>query len=228
MFIRRKPNKSGTFSIEVISKRGGKNLVVRRFGSSRDEAELRSFERKAQQWIDDQRGPRLPFSWEKDDVISDFMSTLSNSQVRVYGPELVYGSLYDRIGYNAIEDEMFRHLVVCRLFTPGSKLKTMDYLWRYLHVSVSRHKVYSFIDRLGPSEGSGIKHKVEQISYAQTLRVLRGRVGVVFYDMTTLYFEASDEDDLRMCGFSKDDGHLHIIVYHRTRHTMYVMEEITV
>ena len=89
MFIRRKPNKSGTFSIEVISKRGGKNLVVRRFGSSRDEAELRSFERKAQQWIDDQRGPRLPFSWEKDDVISDFMSTLSNSQVRVYGPELV-------------------------------------------------------------------------------------------------------------------------------------------
>ena len=207
MFFRRRPNKSGTFSIEVISKRGGRNLVVRRFGTSCDESELLSLERKAQQWIDEQRGPKLPFSWEKDDVISDFMSTLSNSQVRVHGPELVYGSLYDRIGYNAIEDDMFRHLVVCRLFNPGSKLKTMDYLWRYLHVSVSRHKIYSFIDRLSPSEGSGIKHRVEQISYAQTLKVLRGRVGVVFYDMTTLYFEASGEDDLRMCGFSKDGRH---------------------
>ena len=140
-------------------------------------------------------------------MVSDFMSSLSNSQVMVHGPELVYGSLYDQIGYNAIGDEMFRHLVVCRLFNPGSKLKTIDYLQRYLHVSVSRHKLYSFIDRLSPAEGSGIKHKVEQVSYAQTLKVLRGRVGVVFYDMTTLYFEASDEDDLRMCGFSKEGRH---------------------
>ena len=169
--------------------------------------ELRSFERKAHQWISDQQGPKLPFSWEKDELVSDFMSSLSNSQVRVYGPELVYGSLYDQIGYNAIGDEMFRYLVVCRLFNPGSKLKTIDYLQRYLHVSVSRHKLYSFIDRLSPAEGSGIKHKVEQISYAQTLKVLSGRVGVVFYDMTTLYFEASDEDDLRICGFSKEGRH---------------------
>ena len=28
--------------------------------------------------------------------------------------------------------------------------------------------------------------------------------GVVFYDMTKLYFEASDGDDLRKTGFSKD------------------------
>ena len=28
-----------------------------------------------------------------------------------------------------------------------------------------------------------------------------------FYEMTTLYFEASDEDDLRKCGFSKDGKH---------------------
>ena len=28
-----------------------------------------------------------------------------------------------------------------------------------------------------------------------------------FYDMTTLYFEASDDDDLRKCGFSKDGKH---------------------
>ena len=207
MFYRRKPNKSGTYSVEVVDKKNGKNIVLKRLGTSRDELELRSLERKAQQWIDDQRGMKLPFTWEKDDVISDFMSTLANSQVKVHGPELVYGSLYDQIGYNAIGDEMFRHLVVCRLFNPGSKLKTMDYLWRYLHVSVSRHKIYSFIDRLSPAEGSGIKHQVEQISYAQTLKVLGGKVGVVFYDMTTLYFEASDEDDLRLCGFSKEGRH---------------------
>ena len=108
MFFRRKPNKSGTFSVQVVEKRDGKSVVIQRIGTSGDEIELRRLERKAQQWIDEQRGPKLPFAWEKDDVISDFMSTLANSQVRVYGPELVYGSLYDQIGYNAIKDEMFR------------------------------------------------------------------------------------------------------------------------
>ena len=207
MFFRRKRNKSGTYSVIVEDYRDGQKVIIQRIGTSRDELRLRSLERKAQQWIDDQRGPKLPFAWEKDDIISDFMSTLANSQVRVCGPELVYGSLYDQIGYNAIDDEMFRHLVVCRLFSPGSKLKTIGYLSRYLHVNKSVDSIYRFVDRLSPTEGCGIKNQVEQISFAQTLRVLGGKVGVVFYDMTTLYFEASDEDDLRICGFSKEGRH---------------------
>ena len=207
MFLRRKENESGSFSVQVIESNRSGYKVIKSFGASRDELKLRSLELKAQQWMDDQRGPKLPFAWEKDDVISDFMSTLANSQVRVHGPELVYGSLYDQIGYSVIKDEMFRHLVVCRLFNPGSKLKTIDYLNRYLHVIKSVDSIYRFVDRLSPAEGCGIKEQVEQISYAQTKKVLGGKVGVVFYDMTTLYFEAADEDDLRRCGFSKDGKH---------------------
>ena len=52
-----------------------------------------------------------------------------------------------------------------------------------------------------------MKEQVEQISYAHTLKVLDGKISVVFYDMTTLYFEAEDEDDLRKTGFSKDGKH---------------------
>ena len=213
MFLRRKKNKSGSFSIQVVESNRSGYKVIKSFGASCDELQLRALERKAQQWIDDQRGPKLPFTWEKDDVISDFMTTLANSQVRVYGPELVYGSLYDQMGYNAIGDEMFRHLVVCRLFNPGSKLKTIDYLNRYLHVIKSVDSIYRFVDRLSPAEGCGIKEQVERISYAQTLKVLGGKVGVVFYDMTTLYFEAADEDDLRICGFSKDGKHRNPQIY---------------
>lgn len=180
---------------------------MKSFGSSKDENRLRILETKARHWMDERIGPKLPFRWDRDVEIESFMSGLSNSQVKVCGPELVFGSLYDSIGYGAIGDMMLRHLVICRLFNPGSKLKTIDYLWRYLHIDVSKHDVYSFIDRLSPLEGNGIKCQVEQISYAHTLKVLRGRVAVVFYDMTTLYFEASDEDDLRRCGFSKDGKH---------------------
>ncbi|OQB60372.1 MAG: Transposase DDE domain protein [Bacteroidetes bacterium ADurb.Bin141] len=50
---------------------------------------------------------------------------------------------------------------------------------------------------------------VKAISFAHTLKVLGGNLSVVYYDVTTLYFEASDEDDLRKTGFSKDGKHQH-------------------
>jgi hypothetical protein len=54
-----------------------------------------------------------------------------------------------------------------------------------------------------------LKVQVEQISFAHTLKVLGGKVSIVFYDMITLYFEASNENeyDLRKTGFSKDGKH---------------------
>ena len=48
---------------------------------------------------------------------------------------------------------------------------------------------------------------MEQISYEHTKKVVGGKVTVCFYDMTTLYFEAAEEDELRKCGFSKDGKH---------------------
>jgi len=63
--------------------------------------------------------------------------------------------------------------------------------------------VYRFLDKLN----NRLKEKVEQIAFAHTLSVLEGKISVVFYDLTTLYFEASDEDDLRKTGFSKDGRH---------------------
>ena len=36
-------------------------------------------------------------------------------------------------------------------------------------------------------------------------RILKN-ITIVFYDMTTLYFEAEDEDDLRKIGFSLENN----------------------
>ena len=61
----------------------------------------------------------------------------------------------------------------------------------------------TFLDKLN----NRLKEQVEQIAFAHTLKILQGKISIVFYDMTTLYFEASDEDDLRKAGFSKDGKH---------------------
>jgi transposase len=93
-------------------------------------------------------------------------------------------------------------------------LKTIDYLERYQGITYSKDKIYRFLDTLCKAEGAAlkssvpdIKDRVEQIAFEHTKHVLRGKIAVAFYDMTTLYFEASDEDDLCKTGFSKDGKH---------------------
>jgi len=143
------------------------------------------------------------FVFEKDQFILDYFQSISNNQIRTVGPELIFGKIYDKIGYNAIDDRLFRHLVISRLSFPLSKLKTVDYLQRYLGIEVKVDKIYRFMDKLSDT----YKSQVEQISFKRTKELLNGEIGIVFYDMTTLYFEASDEDDLRQPGFSKDGKH---------------------
>ena len=143
------------------------------------------------------------FGYESDEIIEQAFSLLDNSSIRTVGPELIFGKIYDCIGFNAIEEELFRHLVIARLAFPLSKLKTVDYLYRYQGKSIEIDTVYRFLDKLSDK----LKPQVEQIAFSHTLQVLEGKVSVVFYDMTTLYFEASEEDDLRKIGFSKDGKH---------------------
>ena len=134
---------------------------------------------------------------------------MKNSQVQVIGPELVFGKIYDSIGFNQIENELFRHLVITRLFHPGSKLKAIDYLQRFLGISKDISEIYRFMDRLS----NQLKEQVEQIAFEHTKKVLGGEISIVFYDLTTLHFEAADEDDLRRTGFSKVGKHKNPQIY---------------
>lgn len=200
MFIRKKKNNSGSISVQIISKAGGKYKVVKTIGSSSDEEDLILLLAKAKDELEKIKGQQNLFVSEKDINIESYLSALNNSNIRVVGPEIVFGKIYDAIGFNKIGEELFRHLVISRLAFPLSKLKTIDYLYRYQGVTLNVSKIYRFMDNLNEN----LKERVEQISYKHTLKILGNKISVVFYDMTTLYFESSDEDDLRKMGFSKD------------------------
>lgn len=51
------------------------------------------------------------------------------------------------------------------------------------------------------------KEQVQQISYEHTKKNLNGYISIVFYDVTTLYFEIDTEEELRKTGFSKEGKH---------------------
>lgn len=209
MFIRQKKNNSGSISIQILIKENGRNRLIKSIGCSTDPKELAIFNERAKQELERLRGQSSMFVFEKDIHIESFISELSNAQIRTIGPELVFGKVYNHIGYNKINSDLFRHLVIARLAFPLSKLKTIEYLYRYQGIIFDLDTVYRFMDKLNTE----LKDQVEQISFKHTLKVLNGNLSIMFYDMTTLYFEASDEDDLRKTGFSKDGKHSNPQIY---------------
>jgi transposase len=209
MFIRKKKNRSGNISVTIINKAGGIYEVVKSFGSSNTAQGVELLYQKARRHLESlSQQPSLFISGE-DALIESYLSTIQNGQVQVKGPELVFGKLYDHLGFCDIKEDLFRHLVIARLSYPGSKLKTIDYLYHYLSIEITVDAVYRFLDKLQ----SSLKEQVEQIAFAHTKSVLKNNISVIFYDMTTLHFEASDEDDLRKTGFSKAGKHQHPQIY---------------
>ncbi len=203
MFLRKKKNKSGSISVQIISKAGGKYKVIKTVGNGKTEQEIQKLEFSGKQELERlSLQPKL-FISQTDTIIDNIFDSLNNSSIRVVEPELIFGKNYDKIGFNQIDEELFRHLVISRLAFPLSKLKTIEYLYRYQGVSLNKDVVYRFLDKLTDQ----LKNKVELIAFNHTKQILAGNISVVFYGMTTLCFEASDEDDLRKTGFGKDGKH---------------------
>lgn len=196
MFVRKKPNKSGSVSVQVIDKSNGYR-VVKTIGSSDDPDEVQRLVELGKLFITRQSNQYSLFPQDEHSnaVVLDFVQTLENAQIRTLGPELIFGRLFDEIGFDAIPEPLFRNIVVARLVYPTSKAKTVDYLYRYQGKKLSTESIYRFLDRY--------IRQAQEIAYKHSLSIL-SHITVVFYDMTSLYFEAEDEDDLRKIGFSKD------------------------
>lgn len=182
MFVRKKHNKSGAVSVQIIDKKNDYK-AVQTVGSSADKNEIESLflegkrivntNSPEQQWL-------FACKSKEELAVENFVENLANVQVRTIGPELIFGALFDRIGFGAIGEEMFRHITISRLVYPVSKLKTIDYLRRYRGIDVSVYTIYRFMDKLS----NRYKEEVEAITYRYTKHRL-GTIAVVFYDMTT-------------------------------------------
>ena len=199
--MRKKYNKSGVVSIQVVAKINGKSKLIKTIGSSKDPKEIDNLFSKGQSFINTYSGQQeIDFSDESSIIKSIFKKINAHTEV---GTELLLGRIFNQIGFNRLNDELFRYLVFARLSYPVSKLKTSEYIFRYKNQDIPVQQIYRYLDKLYNRQ----KEEVQQISYEHTLKILDNNISVVFYDVTTLYFEIDREDELRKTGFSKEGKH---------------------
>ena len=203
MYLRRKRNRSGSVSIVIVDKSGGSYREIKVIGTSSDADELERLTIEAKRWMSHYGGQgELDFD-ESEQAFSEDMNAVSRiERTLLDAPRTILSGVYDEIGFNAIGDEILRHLAIARVCQPMSKAATVEYLRSYFDEDVKLHNIYRYMDKLHNTQ----REKIQQISVAHTIDVLGGRIGLVFYDVTTLYFESAPDpsDELRQDGFSKD------------------------
>lgn len=99
MFVRRKPNKSGTWSVQVVHKTDGKYILLKSFGSSKDEDTLVKYERAAIAFIETYGGQKvLDFGEaerhkQKRSDVERFFDSISD--IRQDGARLILEPIYN-------------------------------------------------------------------------------------------------------------------------------------
>ncbi|MEO8852656.1 MAG: IS1634 family transposase [Ginsengibacter sp.] len=206
MFVRKKKNRSGTTSVVIVEKKNGRFKELKTIGVSSEENEIEKFNVEGKNWISIQTKGEDIFHHseriaEEKQLIEHLVSNIEG--ILLNGTQLILGRVFNLIGFGSIDDDILKQLVIARLSQPMSKLATVDYLKSHFDEDVQLHKIYRYLDKLYNTQ----KDKVQEISIDHTKKVLGGKVGLMFYDVTTLYFETDYEDGFRENGFSKDGKH---------------------
>ena len=110
MFVRKKKNKSGVVSIQVIDKSSGKYKLLRTIGSSDNALEIESLFKAGKSFIKEKENQvEIDFN-NTDEIFSKFIAGIR--EVNVIGTELLLGKIFDQIGFGQIKDELFKKLVI--------------------------------------------------------------------------------------------------------------------
>jgi transposase len=98
------------------------------------------------------------------------------------------------------DKKMFVDLIIIRIIEPASKLYSLELLNEFFNIRYWRKDFYRYLP-----EFALLKDKTENKILALAKKEFNFDFSLVFYDVTTLYFETFQSDELRKPGFSKDN-----------------------
>jgi transposase len=214
MYIRKKKNQSGSYSVVLCvgERTQGKqhpiSKVLKSFGATTDEKKLKGLLSEAEAYKQKLLAISPQVKSLKINGDADINSCFSYN----VGYADVYGTAFTSIftSLNLKEDILnkLRDLVIMRIANPCSKRRTSIIAPNY-GLEFNVNNIYKLMDKLNKSVIMDMKKQV----YHHTVKLLeqhKQSVDILFYDLTTIHFETNSQDELRDFGFSKDGKHQHV------------------
>jgi Transposase DDE domain len=211
---------SGATAVQIAGYDGGRRKIVAHVGSAHTEAELGILLERAREMLADPAQEAFDLGIEPAapqarlvtpaarpvlfDTEPPAAAAAASGPARVVSTDsrLLFQALdgvYGDLGFGALDDDVFRDLVLARVVEPTSILDTgrvlADLGRRAASDKTMRRTLARCADR-------GYRDKIAGLCFAHALA--SDDVSLVLYDVTTLYFEAEHEDALRKVGYSKE------------------------
>jgi transposase len=197
MRVREVPTASGKHALQVVSKRFGKVRVHKHIGTYGNDSEKAVLYQKARDFI--QKNSRQV-------SFADYLTRVSLSDVIITQsrPLFAYGLLsrcYDKLGFSRYPDKLIKDLVISRLYHPASKRGLHEHICESLGRSYSLRTIYRHLKQ---SLAKGVREQFQEALIAFARQSLGDILQLVFYDVTTLYFDSQVKTALKDFGYSKD------------------------
>lgn len=216
-WVRRVRTASGATAVQIAESVEGRRRIVRHVGSARDEAELGLLIAEAQRLLADDAQRELDLGLTP--VVPKAVLVPAPAQELIPGRPAqrrwvrrahvlktnagllyeVLAGVYADLGFDAVGDEVFRDLVIARIVEPTSLLDIDRVLAELGRVSASHSTRKRTLRR---AHAGDYRSTIAAACFNHAATA--GDVSLVLYDVTTLYFEAEKEDDLRKVGYSKE------------------------
>jgi hypothetical protein len=197
--IRQIKYSANSVSIQVYKIENRKRVIVRHIGTARNAQEKSDLLTLANDFIE-KASKQLHLFQEQES--GNILHINQTGFIGVY-----YSFLYElisklilTIGFDKIKSPLLLDLVTLRMMEPASKLRSIELLDEYFGIKHRRQNYYK-----SAPVWLSLKSKAELITLAFARKHYAFNFDLLFYDVTTLYFEAFEEDELRKNGFSKDN-----------------------
>ena len=228
MYLRTVKTSSGAVAVQVVEYVNRKRIILTHLGSAKDNKELESLKRSAHLWIEKNNPqkslfPAIDIKKGKREISS--LISIDKCSYLGFRYNLFY-EVMSRITHlfkfhlikpsfdnknrdlksnsnsnsNIKFNKILSDLVIIRLLQPDSKVRSLEFLEQYFGINHDRRDLYRHLEKI-----SNLKDQIESkiINFAK--KRLNFDFSLVFYDLTTIYFESFKSDELRKNGFSKDN-----------------------
>ncbi len=217
-YVRKVRTASGAVAVQVVRKHRGQRTILAHVGSAHTDAQLGILLERARRMAAEDQGVldiEVAARTQSVDGIADWRAgELIPAATRPKGApappgrttsthsRLLYdvlGAVYDWLGFDVVDDAVFRDLVIARIVEPTSKVDAARVLTDLGTDTVSYRTIQRHLVKVNTGK---YRDAIAGKCFAHAAD--RGGLSLLLYDVTTLYFEAENEDDLRKVGYSKE------------------------
>ncbi len=192
-FVRKVKTASGATAVQIAERVGGRDKVLHHLGSAHSDAELAALLSRARDRLHPGQG-ELDLSAGR---VEPGHAVITGKRHTVLWQ--VLSGAYARLGFDVLDDAAFAQLVLARIIEPTSMVDSLRVLDDLGLEHASRRTMVRILTRVGAGK---YRDQIAAACFAHAATA--GDISLCLYDVTTLYFEAEKEDELRKVGYSKE------------------------